>query len=86
MPAAAGQGGRMQQIKFFTGIEGELTKLENDVNGWIAQTKPARIVSIFGNIAPQGVLPQGEQRKVSNESGSRRFAPSDVMVCVVYEK
>lgn len=75
----------MQQIKIFTGIEGELSKLESAVNGWIAEAKPKSIVQVFGNMAPQAMLPGADVKRVGTDSGSRRFAPSDVFLCIVYE-
>ena len=67
----------MQQIKIFKGIESELGDLENRVNSWIKQSG-ARIVNIFGNIAPQSETHAGTLGK--------SFTPSDVIVVVVYEQ
>lgn len=75
----------MNQIKLFCGIEGETSRLESEVNTWIRETKPKAIVNIFGNMSPQAVIPQGENKRVSHETGARRFAPSDILICIVYE-
>lgn len=75
----------MHQIKLFCGIEGETGRLESEVNTWLRETKPKAIINIFGNMSPQAVMPQGENKRVSHETGSRRFAPSDIFVCIVYE-
>lgn len=70
----------MQQIKIFKGIETETSSLEAEVNAWLAETG-VRVVNVFGNIAPQSA---------SSDSGpglgGSRFAPSDVLMVVVYEK
>ncbi|CAG0950590.1 hypothetical protein PHYC_00179 [Phycisphaerales bacterium] len=75
----------MQQIKLFSGSEDQMGSVERDVNDWL-RASGARIVNIFGNMSPQSVLSGESRQKVSMESGSRRFAPSDVFVCIVYEK
>lgn len=75
----------MHQIKLFCGIEGETQRLETEVNTWIREAKPKSIVNVFGNMSPQAVMPQGENKRVSQETGSRRFAPSDIFLCIVYE-
>lgn len=75
----------MHQIKLFCGIEGETHRLETEVNSWIREAKPKSIVNIFGNMSPQAVMPQGENKRVSQETGSRRFAPSDIFLCIVYD-
>jgi len=69
----------MQQVKIFKGVENDLAGLEAEVNAWIRQSG-ARVVSLTGNIAPQspssragGGLTQGT------------FAPSDVVLVVLYE-
>jgi hypothetical protein len=75
----------MHQIKLFCGIEGGTSRLESEVNSWLRDTKPKAIVNVFGNMSPQAVLPQGEAKKIAQEGGSRRFAPSDIFLCIVYE-
>lgn len=77
----------MLQIKLFVGREDHTADLEAEVNTWIAESG-AKVVSITGNIAPQSVLPSKESS--SNLAGGgthgRRFAPSDILVLVQYEK
>lgn len=74
----------MHQIKLFEGSEDALSTLEKEVNAWLRESN-ARVVQVFGNIAPQSILPASDNRALSTEGGTRRFAPSDVLVCVVYE-
>lgn len=64
----------MQRIKFFKGVENELSTLEGEINVWI-ESEGAKIISVTGNIAPQT---SGTQLDAS-------FASSDVLVIVVYE-
>ena len=80
----------MQQIKLFIGREDHLTELENEVNTWIAESG-VNVLSISGNIAPQSILPTREAATPSGlgaKGGTpgRRFASSDIMVFVTYEK
>jgi hypothetical protein len=78
----------IQQVKIFTGTEGAVGDLEHRVNNWLLESK-ARVVSIFGNIAPQSVLPgaAGPTPLPGADHGhSRRFGPSDIMLVVVYTK
>lgn len=78
----------MQQIKLFVGREDQTSDLEAQVNGWVAESG-ANVLSITGNIAPQSVLP-AKDSPGSNLSATgthtRRFAPSDIMIIVTYEK
>lgn len=78
----------MQQIKIFVGREDHTADLEAEVNQWIAEAG-VDILSITSNIAPQSVLPS-KDAGVANLAGSgthgRRFAPSDILVLVTYEK
>ena len=77
----------MQQVKVFVGLEGQTVELENEVNGWI-RDNGAKVISITGNISPQAILPEKAPTSagIGGTGGlSRRFAPSDVMVLVVYE-
>lgn len=69
----------MQQIKIFKGIESELTELEGRVNAWIKQTN-ARIVSSYGNIAPQSGTYTG------GATLGKSYTPSDVLIVLVYEQ
>lgn len=78
----------MQQIKLFVGREDHTAELESEVNNWIAQSD-ATILSIKGNIAPQSVLPtkEGTGTNLSaTGTHTRRFAPSDILIIVTYEK
>ena len=70
----------MHQVKIFKGIESELATLEAEVNRWLAETD-ARVVSMFGNMAPQ--TPSEEASKGLTKSA---FAPSDVMLVILYEQ
>lgn len=77
----------MLQVKLFVGREDHTADLETEVNTWIAESG-AKVVSIAGNIAPQSVLPSKETSSNLAAGGThgRRFAPSDIMVLVQYEK
>ena len=66
----------MQQIKIFKGVEAEVSMLENDVNEWLRESN-VRVLNITGNIAPQS--------GAASDSGTHRFAPSDVLLIVLYE-
>lgn len=69
----------MKKIKFFKGIENELNALEEEITEWLTQTG-AEIISINGNIAPQG----GDGGS-SSMMGQTSFSSSDVLVIVLYE-
>jgi hypothetical protein len=76
----------MHQVRIFTGIEGETARLAKDINDWLKQSN-VKVVNVFGNIAPQSALEKPETTKLFGaESSPRRFAPSDVMIVVVYEE
>lgn len=78
----------MQQIKLFVGREDHTAELEHDVNTWIAEAG-VNVLSIKGNIASQSVLPTKEAASSnlsSTGTHTRRFAPSDILVIVTYEK
>jgi len=78
----------MLQIKTFIGREDTPSELDNDVNTWIAESG-VKVVSITGNIAPQSILPHkdaGAGGQLGAGASTRRFAPSDLMVLVTYEK
>lgn len=77
----------MQQIKLFVGREDHTGDLESEVNAWIADSG-ATILSIAGNIAPQSVMPTKDAGSNLSATGThtRRFAPSDILVIVTYEK
>ncbi|MGB0766953.1 MAG: hypothetical protein ACPGYV_04520 [Phycisphaeraceae bacterium] len=73
----------MQQIKLFVGSEDAAGELEAEVNGWIASSGAA-VISISANIAPQSTL-AGKDAAAMSTPG-RRFAASDLLVMVTYEK
>lgn len=78
----------MQQIKLFVGREDHTSELEAEVNNWIAGAG-VNVLSIAGNIAPQSVLPSkdgGGANLGTASTPGRRFAPSDILVVVTYEK
>ncbi len=70
----------MQQIKLFVDIESNLETLESKVNAWLKESG-AKVVNIFGNIAPQTATPESKLKSL----GDRAFASSDVFIAVVYE-
>lgn len=70
----------MQQVKIFKSLESDVTELEEEVNTWIRESG-AKIVAITGNIAPQTVA-TGK----GDSLGKGAFAPSDVIIIVVYVK
>ncbi len=69
----------MQQVKLFKGVENEIGALEKEVNDWLSRSG-AKVISLTGNIAPQSVKPDGE-----GGLGNSCFAPSDVLMVVLYE-
>lgn len=78
----------MQQIKLFVGREDHTSELEDEVNAWIAESG-AKVISIAGNISPQSVLPGSKDAGsagLTNTGLTRRFAPSDILMIVTYEK
>lgn len=77
----------MQQIKVFHGHKSENQQLEQEVNAWL-KSSGAKIINIFGNIAPQAVMPVATERAIPgaiNTGGTRRFADSDIMVVILFE-
>ena len=70
----------MHQIKIFMGKEGETGELESQVNQWVRESG-ARVIQITGNISPQTLL-----TKVKDGlADGKRYAPSDIMLVVLYE-
>ena len=67
----------MHQVKFFKGIETEITDLQDQVNDWLS-SEGIKVVNIFGNIAPQTIR--------AGAGGERQFPPSDLFIAVVYER
>ena len=70
----------MQQVKIFKGIETDITMLEEEVNSWIRQTG-VRVAGMTGNIAPQS----GGRQSSAGSLGKSAFAPSDIVLIVMYE-
>ena len=76
----------MQQVKIFVGIEQDSDVMEQEMNTWLAENQGVRVVNIFGTIAPQTPNPQNSPRmSINDASGGRRFAPSDLFMCIVYD-
>jgi hypothetical protein len=71
----------MQQIKIFKGMENELATLEREVNEWLVESG-ARVIQIFGNLAPQSIPPTAKGSGLSTSE----FAPSDALIVILYEK
>lgn len=69
----------MQKVKIFKSIESELTSMEDEINGWLAESG-ATLVSLTGNIAPQSLSNNG-----ATGMGMGVFSASDVLIIVVYE-
>ena len=61
----------MERVKLFKGVSNEVHELEREINAWLEESK-ARIISVTGNIAPQG-------------DGGSSFATSDIFVMITYE-
>jgi hypothetical protein len=76
----------MPQIKIFMGLEDDTDSLEQEVNAWLAQSG-AKVVHMQSNIAPQAILPSAEPTRLlgAGAGQQRRFAPSDIMVTILYE-
>jgi hypothetical protein len=76
----------MQQIKFFKGIEADVAAIEREINAWL-KASGARVVHIFGNIAPQSLRTEAANANLLNPSkaSGRSFDSSDLFVAVVYE-
>jgi hypothetical protein len=60
--------------------ESEVVSLENEINEWI-RGSGAQVVSITGNIAPQ----TKDTASDAPALGHGPYAPSDVLVVVLYE-
>ena len=69
----------MQQVKLFKGVENEVGTLEKEINDWLSRSG-AKVVTLTGNIAPQS--PKSDS---AGGLGKGSFAPSDVLVIVLYE-
>jgi hypothetical protein len=73
----------MQQVKFFTGLEGATDELAEEINTWIRDSG-VKILHISGNIAPQsfGNAGIGVERTAPGLSLGR--PPSDIFVIILY--
>ena len=71
----------MHQIKIFKGLESEIPVLEGQVNKWLAESS-ARVINIFGNIAPQSRSLAEKETTISKSP----FAASDIIMIVHYEQ
>jgi hypothetical protein len=69
----------VHQVKIFKTIEPEVEALEKQINAWIRDNK-VRVINVVGNIAPQSGA--ADPKAVTT---SRGFAPSDVLVIVLYD-
>lgn len=75
----------MQRIKIFKGLESDLAGLENEVNQWLADSG-ARVVNLFGNIAPQTLGAGAPEKAVGTYITKSPYAPSDVLLVMLYEQ
>ena len=69
----------MHQVKFFKGIESDLSGLEKEMNIWLAQSQ-VKVIQIFGNLAATS-----PERNESNSLAAYPYVASDVLLVVVYE-
>ena len=70
----------MHQIRIFKGTENDLGHLEQEINAWLKESQ-ARVVNMFGNMSPQSTSKSSTPGLISQGT----FAPSDVMLVVLYE-
>ncbi len=76
----------MHQIRIFIGKEDEPGRLAKEVNDWLANDD-VKVVNIFGNLSPQTLIERGESGRILGAaSEGRRYAPSDIMLVVVFEQ
>ncbi|HYE60522.1 MAG TPA: hypothetical protein VD997_00875 [Phycisphaerales bacterium] len=76
----------MQQVRIFIGKEDEVSRLTKEVNDFLANTG-AKVVNVFGNLSPQTPGASGGSEGMRAPEGmNRRFAPSDIMLVVVYQQ
>ncbi len=69
----------MQQVKLFKSVENQVDALEKEINDWLSRSG-AKVISLTGNIAPQST-----KLESGSGLGKSTFAPSDVLVVVLYE-
>ena len=70
----------MQQVKLFTGLEGQTLELSAEINDWIRESG-VKVLQITGNIAPQST---GAGATMEGLSGGR--PPSDLFIVVLYQE
>lgn len=70
----------MHQVKLFVDIESNIEAMEERVNKWLASSG-AKVINIFGNIAPQTVTHEAKGSTLD----TRKFSSSDLFLTVVYE-
>ena len=76
----------MHQVRIFIGKEDDTLRLAKEMNDWLAHDD-VKVVNIFGNMSPQPTLARAEGgRLLGAEGGGRRYAPSDIMLVVVFEQ
>lgn len=71
----------MHQIKLFKGLETDLPGLEKQMNEWLAESG-ARVVNMFGNLAPQKDETQPDATGVSHSL----YLPANIFIAVLYDK
>lgn len=72
----------MNQVKFFRALENDLPGLERQINEWL-QREGVKVKHIFGNLAPQTLRPGAVGDSIGHGGP---FAPSDVLIVVVFER
>ena len=69
----------MQKVKIFKSVETDISALETEVNRWLSDGN-FRVLNMFGNIAPQS-----QSAKESAGLTGSMFAPSDILLVILYE-
>lgn len=67
----------MHQVRLFKGVANEIRELEREINAWM-QESGAKVVNVFGNIAPQS--------GVDDAKLGKKFEASDLFLCIVFEQ
>jgi hypothetical protein len=77
----------MHQVRIFIGKEDDTLRLAKEMNDWLAHDD-VKVVNIFGNMSPQTIQDRAGEggRLLGAEGGGRRYAPSDIMLVVVFEQ
>jgi hypothetical protein len=70
----------MHQIKLFKGLETDLPGLEKQMNDWLKESG-ARVVNLFGNLAPQKDQTQPDSTGVAHSL----YVPANIFIAVLYE-